>query len=99
MQNSTGTSHDLTLGSRTTLQAAPPETRTQAEGRSFGVVALVTVIPGLCGSPACQFGMSRLLVHAARAVPVQDVLREWLGTLHWPRGVRVTVDVDPYSFL
>jgi primosomal protein N' (replication factor Y) len=41
----------------------------------------------------------RLLVHAARAVPVQDVLREWLGALQWPRGVRVAVDIDPYSFL
>ncbi len=41
----------------------------------------------------------RLLVHAARAVPVQDIIREWLGALSWPRGVRVTVDVDPYSFL
>ena len=41
----------------------------------------------------------RLLVHAARAVPVQDVIREWLGALAWPRGVRVAVDVDPYSFL
>jgi primosomal protein N' (replication factor Y) len=41
----------------------------------------------------------RLLVHANRAVPVQDIIREWLGALVWPRGVRVTVDVDPYSFL
>jgi primosomal protein N' (replication factor Y) len=41
----------------------------------------------------------RLLVHAARAVPVQDVIRDWLGGLTWPRGVRVAVDVDPYSFL
>jgi len=41
----------------------------------------------------------RLLVHANRAVPVQDIIREWLGALHWPRGVRVSVDVDPYSFL
>ena len=41
----------------------------------------------------------RLLVHAARAVPVQDVIRDWLGGLSWPRGVRVSVDVDPYSFL
>jgi primosomal protein N' (replication factor Y) len=41
----------------------------------------------------------RLLVHANRAVPVQDIIREWLGALLWPRGVRVTVDVDPYSFL
>jgi len=41
----------------------------------------------------------RLLVHAARTVPVQDIIRDWLGALHWPRGVRVAVDVDPYSFL
>ncbi len=41
----------------------------------------------------------RLLVHASRAVPVQDIIRDWLGALHWPRGVRVAVDVDPYSFL
>ncbi len=41
----------------------------------------------------------RLLVHAARSVPVQDIIRDWLGNLEWPRGVRVTVDVDPYSFL
>jgi len=27
------------------------------------------------------------------------VIREWLGALEWPRGVRVAVDVDPYSFL
>jgi primosomal protein N' (replication factor Y) len=41
----------------------------------------------------------RLLVHAARSLGVQDIIREWLGKLDWPRGVRVAVDVDPYSFL
>jgi primosomal protein N' (replication factor Y) (superfamily II helicase) len=41
----------------------------------------------------------RLLVHAARSLDVQDIIREWLGKLDWPRGVRVAVDVDPYSFL
>jgi primosomal protein N' (replication factor Y) len=41
----------------------------------------------------------RLLVHARRALDVQDVIRAWLGPLEWPRGVRVAVDVDPYSFL
>ena len=41
----------------------------------------------------------RLLVHARRALDVQDVIREWLGGLDWPAKVRVTVDVDPYSFL
>jgi len=41
----------------------------------------------------------RLLVHARRALDVQDVIRDWLGSLEWPRSVRVAVDVDPYSFL
>ena len=41
----------------------------------------------------------RLLVHARRTLDVQDVIREWLCTLEWPRSVRVAVDVDPYSFL
>jgi primosomal protein N' (replication factor Y) len=41
----------------------------------------------------------RLLVHAARALDVQDVIRDWLGALDWSPKVRVSVDVDPYSFL
>lgn len=41
----------------------------------------------------------RLLVHAARSFDVQDAIRAWLGALEWPKTVRVTIDVDPYSFL
>ncbi len=41
----------------------------------------------------------RLLVHARRALDVQDVIRDWLGKVDRPRGVRVGVDVDPYSFV
>ncbi|WEK02670.1 MAG: primosomal protein N' [Candidatus Sphingomonas phytovorans] len=41
----------------------------------------------------------RLLIHARRALDVQDVIRDWLGKLDWPSKVRVVVDVDPYSFL
>jgi primosomal protein N' (replication factor Y) len=41
----------------------------------------------------------RLLVHAARSLDVQDVIRDWLGELDWHPKVRVAVDVDPYSFL
>ena len=40
----------------------------------------------------------RLLVQARRLVDMQRVMREWLGALDWPRGVRVGVDVDPYNF-
>jgi primosomal protein N' (replication factor Y) (superfamily II helicase) len=41
----------------------------------------------------------RLLVHAARSLDVQDVMRDWLGAVEWSARVRVSVDVDPYSFL
>jgi primosomal protein N' (replication factor Y) len=41
----------------------------------------------------------RLLVHAPRSLPLQEIVRDWLGGLEWPRSVRVAVDVDPYSFL
>ncbi len=41
----------------------------------------------------------RLLVHAARMLDVQDVIREWLDGLEWSSKVRVSVDVDPYSFV
>jgi primosomal protein N' (replication factor Y) len=41
----------------------------------------------------------RLLVHARRALDVQNVIRDWLGGLEWSTKVRVAVDVDPYSFL
>lgn len=41
----------------------------------------------------------RLLVHARRSLDVQDVIRDWLADVEWSPKVRVSVDVDPYSFL
>jgi primosomal protein N' (replication factor Y) len=41
----------------------------------------------------------RLLVHASRSLDVQDVIRDWLAKVEWSPKVRVSVDVDPYSFL
>jgi primosomal protein N' (replication factor Y) len=41
----------------------------------------------------------RLLVHARRSLDVQDVIRDWLAEIEWGAKVRVSVDVDPYSFL
>jgi len=32
-------------------------------------------------------------------VQLQDVIRRWLGALDHPPGVRVAVDIDPYSFV
>jgi primosomal protein N' (replication factor Y) len=41
----------------------------------------------------------RLLIHARRSLDVQDVIRDWLAELEWSPKIRVSVDVDPYSFL
>jgi primosomal protein N' (replication factor Y) len=41
----------------------------------------------------------RLLVHARRSLDVQDIIRDWLAEIEWSPKVRVSVDVDPYSFL
>src|SRR5438309_1063848 len=41
----------------------------------------------------------RLLGHGRRVLDVQDVIRDWLAALDWSPKVRVSVDVDPYSFL
>ena len=40
----------------------------------------------------------RLLVKAARAVNIQDYIRRWLSRTPQPGGVRIKVDIDPYSF-
>jgi primosomal protein N' (replication factor Y) len=41
----------------------------------------------------------RLLINARRSAQVQDVIRDWLGSLQFPQGVRVSIDIDPYSFV
>nr|WP_166176052.1 primosomal protein N' [Altererythrobacter segetis] len=41
----------------------------------------------------------RLLINARRSAELQNVIRTWLGALDFPRGVRVAIDVDPYSFV
>ncbi|MBB3860598.1 primosomal protein N' (replication factor Y) [Novosphingobium hassiacum] len=41
----------------------------------------------------------RLLINARRSTELQRVIREWLDPLRFPPGVRVAVDIDPYSFV
>ena len=41
----------------------------------------------------------RFLVNARRSANLQDTLREWLDAHQFPPGVRVGVDIDPYSFV
>lgn len=41
----------------------------------------------------------RLLVHAPRGFALQDMLADWTARIDWPAKVRLTIDIDPYSFL
>ncbi len=41
----------------------------------------------------------RLLVKARKDVALQPLIRGWLASLRQPSGVRLKVDIDPYSFL
>jgi primosomal protein N' (replication factor Y) len=41
----------------------------------------------------------RLLLRAERSVNVQSVVRDWVTRAPAPNGVRLQIDVDPYSFL
>ncbi|MEK9645147.1 MAG: primosomal protein N' [Alphaproteobacteria bacterium] len=41
----------------------------------------------------------RLLVQARKDANIQDVLRRWVFSQKPKGGVRITVDIDPYSFL
>ena len=41
----------------------------------------------------------RLLVNARRTAAVQNAIRTWLDPLDFPQGVRVNIDIDPYSFV
>ncbi|MEL6336098.1 MAG: primosomal protein N' [Pseudomonadota bacterium] len=41
----------------------------------------------------------RLLIKAAKGAPLQSAIRDWLAAVKVPSAVRVTIDVDPQSFL
>ena len=41
----------------------------------------------------------RLLANARRSAALQDTIRDWLSAVDHPNGVRVSVDIDPYSFV
>ncbi len=41
----------------------------------------------------------RLLINARRSTELQKIIAGWLAPLRFPQGVRVGVDIDPYSFV
>jgi primosomal protein N' (replication factor Y) len=86
------TSHDREAAegyAREVARSAPPAAKIEVLGPAE---APLSVIRG-----RHRF---RLLVKAAREADLQAYLRLWLGSAPKPRGdLRLTVDIDPYSFL
>ncbi len=41
----------------------------------------------------------RFLINARRNVELQRIIMDWLATQEFPPGVRIGVDIDPYSFV
>jgi primosomal protein N' (replication factor Y) len=41
----------------------------------------------------------RLLVKADRAAPLQDALARWAAQFRFPSDLRLTIDIDPQSFM
>jgi primosomal protein N' (replication factor Y) len=41
----------------------------------------------------------RFLINARRSANLQKVLRQWVDAQNFPPGVRVGIDIDPYSFV
>ena len=41
----------------------------------------------------------RFLINARRSAELQTIIRKWLDPLRFPNGVRVAIDIDPYSFV
>jgi len=74
---------------RSLARAAPPAAKIEVLGPAEAPLA---VIRGR--------HRYRLLIKAAREADLQAYLRLWLDSVPAPRGdVRLTVDIDPYSFL
>ncbi|MEO7602324.1 MAG: primosomal protein N' [Sphingomicrobium sp.] len=83
------------------------EDKAEAEGVARRIGAAAPKVDGMAvfGPAPAPLAMlrgrhrQRLLVHAARMLDVQDVIRDWIAGVQWGAKVRVAVDVDPYSFL
>jgi primosomal protein N' (replication factor Y) len=83
------------------------EDASEAEGVARRIGRTAPIIEGMAvfGPAPAPLAMlrgrhrQRLLVHARRSLDVQDVIRDWLAEIEWSAKVRVSVDVDPYSFL
>jgi len=76
-----------------------------AAARAIGAAAPEVDGLAVLGPAAAPLAMlrgrhrQRILVQAPRTLPLQRILREWLGAVPVASNVRVVVDIDPYSFV
>jgi primosomal protein N' (replication factor Y) (superfamily II helicase) len=70
-------------------------------GRTHGAVEGISVFGPAPAPLALLRGRHRMrfLVKSNRNIAIQDYVAEWLSRVKVPSAVRVSVDVDPYSFL
>jgi primosomal protein N' (replication factor Y) len=87
------------------IVSAPEERLADQVSRALGRTA--PQAPGLevLGPAPAPFALlrgkfrRRLLLKAAKHLPVQDIVKDWLARTEIPKSVRVDVDIDPVSFM
>jgi primosomal protein N' (replication factor Y) len=70
------------------MQAAPREEGVDVFGPAPAPIAMVR-----------ERHRFRLLIKARKDVALQPLIRFWLAAVKPASGVRIKVDIDPYSFL
>ena len=63
------------------------------------LAAMRDAMEDLGGTPSAIDLNSDSAINQKRLSQVQDVIRHWLDPLRFPQGVRVSIDIDPYSFV
>ena len=85
--------------------SSPDEAQASATARAIGRAAPQIDGIQILGPAPAPLAMLRgryrfrLLVHARRSADVQGMIRGWLGGIQVANGLRVTIDIDPHSFL
>ncbi|MFA7276420.1 MAG: primosomal protein N' [Pseudobdellovibrionaceae bacterium] len=87
------------------ILAGPDEDQTQSAALMLGRAApRLQGVQVLGPAPAQMYRIrgnfrQRLLVIAEKNVALQKVLADWISAVKLPSKVRLTIDIDPYSFL
>ncbi|MEO1039193.1 MAG: primosomal protein N' [Pseudomonadota bacterium] len=87
------------------ILSAPDEARLEAAAREIAAAAPASDGVSVFGPAEPPLGVvrgrwrRRFLVQAERKVDISAYMRAWRGRFKTPSAVRVTIDIDPYSFL